>query len=130
MRTAQPAPENIDEYMEGFPKEVREALQKVRMTIHEAAPEAEEGISYKMPAFSLKEDPLVWFAAFKKHIGFYPAPVGVTEFKDDLSRYGSGKGTLQFPLDEPIPEDLISRVVKLRMQESLEKATGARKKKT
>jgi uncharacterized protein YdhG (YjbR/CyaY superfamily) len=115
--------------LEGFPKEVREALQKVRMTIHAAAPEAEEGISYKMPAFSLEEDPLVWFAAFKKHIGFYPAPVGVTEFKDDLSRYGSGKGTLQFPLDEPIPEDLISRVVKLRMQESLAKATGARKKK-
>ena len=129
MKSTQVVPRNIDEYIRGFPSEVREALQKVRVAIHEAAPEAEEGISYNMPAFKFHGDALMWFAAFKRHIGFYPAPVGVAEFTDELARYGAGRGTLQLPLDEPIPVDLIRRVVKHRMQESLAKAAGDRKKK-
>jgi uncharacterized protein YdhG (YjbR/CyaY superfamily) len=127
MKTNQSTPQNIDEYIAGFSSDVQEILQKVRMTIRNAAPEAEETISYKMPTFNFKGY-LVYFAAYKKHIGFYPAPTGYAEFKEELEMYQGGKGTLQFPYDKPIPYDLISRIVKLRVQENLEKAAAKRKK--
>jgi uncharacterized protein YdhG (YjbR/CyaY superfamily) len=128
MRTNQTAPRNIDEYIADFPQDVQEILEKVRMTIREAAPDAEETISYQMPTFTLKGN-LVHFAAYKKHVGLYPAPSGIEEFKKDLSVYGEGKGTVRFPLDKPIPFDLISRIVKFRVKENLARAEARRKKK-
>ena len=120
METSQAAPKDIDEYIAGFSEDVRELLQKLRMTIREAAPDAEEAIKYRMPTFTLNGN-LVHFAAFKKHIGFYPAPRGIEEFKDELSAYKGAKGSVQFPLGEPVPFDLISRIVKFRVKDNLEK---------
>lgn len=117
---------DIDEYIAGFPKDVRERLEMVRSTIREAAPEAEETIKYRMPTFILNGN-LVHFAAFKNHIGFYPAPMGIEEFKEELSAYKGAKGSVQFTYDRPIPLDLISRIVKFRAEKNLAKA-GARKK--
>ncbi len=111
---------NIDEYISGFPESTRKILERIRSTIKKAAPEAEETIKYSMPAFTLKGN-LVYFAAFKNHIGLYPAPVGDDAINNELSLYKAAKGTLRFPLDKPIPYDLISRVVKLRMKESMDK---------
>ena len=127
MRTSQTAPKTIDEYIADFPDNVREILEKIRMTIRKAAPDAEETISYKMPTFSLKGHYLVYFAAYKNHIGFYPAPIGIAEFKKDLAVYQAGKGTLQFPLDKPIPFDLITRIVKFRVKENLARAAKEKK---
>ncbi len=129
MKTKPAAPQNIDEYIAGFPNEVQEILEKIRMTIRKTAPEAEETIRYQMPTFTLRGSYLVYFAAYKKHIGFYPAPIGNAEFEEEIATYAAGKGTLKFPLDKPIPYDLISRVVRFRMQENLERA-GAKKKKS
>lgn len=123
MESAKTAPRNIDEYIAGFPREVQEVLEQIRETIRKAAPDAEETISYQIPTFTLKGN-LVHFAAFKKHIGFYPAPTGIERFKDELSVYESAKGSVKFPLDKPIPFDLISRIVAFRVQENLE--TGSR----
>jgi uncharacterized protein YdhG (YjbR/CyaY superfamily) len=120
MRNNETGPQNIDEYIAGFPNEVREILEKVRMTIRQAAPEAEETIKYQMPTFTLKGN-LVHFAAFKKHIGFYPVPTGIEKFKNELSAYEGGKGSVQFPLDKPIPYDLISKIVKFRVEENMKK---------
>lgn len=128
MKSGQKAPKNIDEYIAGFPPEVQEILQKIRLTIRKAAPKAEEAISYMMPTFKLHGN-LVFFAAYKKHIGFYPAPRGNEAFKEELSAYDGGKGTVQFPLDKPIPYALIRKIVKFRVQENLDKAAGKRKKK-
>jgi uncharacterized protein YdhG (YjbR/CyaY superfamily) len=128
MRTNQTAPKNIDEYIAGFPNDVREILEKIRMTIRKAAPDAEETISYKMPTFNLKGHYLVYFAAYKNHIGFYAAPRGNAEFKEELSVYEAGKGTLKFPLDKPIPFDLISKIVKFRVKENLAKAARGMKR--
>jgi uncharacterized protein YdhG (YjbR/CyaY superfamily) len=128
MRTNQTAPRNINEYIAGFPPDVQEILEKIRMTIRKAAPEAEETIKYQMPTFTLKGN-LVHFAAFKKHIGFYPVPTGIEQFKQELSVYEGGKGSVQFPLDQPIPYNLISRVVKFRVKENLERAAAKGKKK-
>jgi uncharacterized protein YdhG (YjbR/CyaY superfamily) len=128
MKTGPAAPKNIDEYIAGFPKDVQEILQKIRATIIKAAPDAEETISYKMPTFNLKGHYLVYFAAYKKHIGFYAAPRADTDFKEDLSAYEAGKGTLQFPLDRPIPYKLISKIVKFRVKENLAKAAQGIKK--
>jgi uncharacterized protein YdhG (YjbR/CyaY superfamily) len=114
------APEDIDEYIDRFPGNVQELLQKIRKTIQKAAPDAVEAISYGIPTFRLNGN-LVHFAAFQSHIGFYPAPRGVAEFKDDMARYEGGKGTARFPLDEPIPYELITRMVKFRVQKNLEK---------
>jgi uncharacterized protein YdhG (YjbR/CyaY superfamily) len=119
---------NVDEYIALFPKEVQEILEKVRQTIRKAAPEAEETIGYGMPAFKLKGN-LVYFAAFKKHIGFYPAPRGIEQFKNELSAYKGSKGSAQFPLDKPIPYDLISKIVAFRVKENLEKAEAKGKRK-
>jgi uncharacterized protein YdhG (YjbR/CyaY superfamily) len=128
MKANQTAPENIDEYIAGFPNDIQKILQKIRMTIKKAAPEAQETIKYLMPTFTLKGN-LVHFAAFKNHIGFYPAPMGIEEFKEELSTYASGKGSVQFPLDQPIPFDLISKIVRFRVAKNLEKAAAKAKKK-
>jgi uncharacterized protein YdhG (YjbR/CyaY superfamily) len=129
MRTNQTAPKNIDEYIAGFPHDVQEILEKIRMTIRKAAPDAEETISYQMPTFTLKGKYLVYFAAFKKHIGFYPAPVGNAEFEAELAVYEAGKGTVKFPFDKPIPFDLISKIVEFRAKENVERAEAKGKKK-
>ena len=128
MKTNQATPKNIDEYIAGFPQEVQETLEKMRVTIRKAAPNAEEAIKYRMPSFVLKGN-LVHFAAFKKHIGFYPTPTGIEKFKDELSVYEGAKGSVRFPLEEPVPFGLISKIVKLRVKENLEKAEARGKKK-
>ena len=127
MGANQTAPKNIDEYIAGFPHDVQEILEKIRMTIRKAAPDAEEKISYQMPAFTLKGN-LVSFAAYKKHIGLYPAPAGTKKFNKELSVYRAAKSSVRFPLDRPIPFDLISQIVKLRMKENLERAEAKQKK--
>ncbi len=109
----------IDEYIQNFPDDIQERLQKIRATIKDAAPEAEEAISYAMPTFKLNGN-LVHFAAFTNHIGFYPAPSGMEEFQEELSLYKSGKGSVQFPLDKPLPLDLVSKIVKYRVNQNLE----------
>ena len=119
---------DIDEYIAGFPEEIQEILQKIRVTIKKAAPEAEEGISYKMPTFNLDGHYLIYFAAYKKHIGLYPVPTGDKKFKEEIAGYQTGKGTLQFPLDQPIPYALITRMVKLRIKENLAGANPTGKK--
>jgi len=127
MRTDQRAPKDIDEYISGFPNGVQEILQKIRMTIRKAAPRAEETIKYQMPTFTLNGN-LVHFAAFKKHIGFYPVPRGIEQFKDRLSIYEGAKSTARFRLDKPIPYDLISKIVKFRIKKNLERAEAKGKK--
>jgi uncharacterized protein YdhG (YjbR/CyaY superfamily) len=119
---------SIDEYIATFPPEIQAILEEIRATIRAAAPDAVEKISYQMPTFVL-EGNLVHFAAFKNHIGFYPTPSGVEAFKEEIARYQAGKGSIQFPLDEPMPLDLIARIVKLRVAENLEKAAQKAKRK-
>ena len=119
---------NIDEYISTFPDDIQAILRKVRLTIREAAPQAQEAISYQMPTFKL-EGNLVHFAAHSKHIGFYPAPSGIEHFQNELTGYVTSKGAIQFPIDQPIPFDLIGRIVKFRVQENLEKAASKKKKK-
>ena len=112
---------SIDEYIATFPEEIQTILQEIRATIQAAAPDAEEKISYQMPTFFLKGN-LVHFAAFKNHIGFYPTPSGIEGFKEEIARYQGAKGSIRFPLDEPMPLDLITRIVKMRVAENLKKA--------
>ncbi|MCL6460191.1 MAG: DUF1801 domain-containing protein [Gorillibacterium sp.] len=119
---------SIDEYISQFTPEVQEKLEAIRKVIKEAAPEAEEKISYQMPTFVLHGN-LVHFAAFKNHIGFYPAPRGIEAFKDELSQYKGAKGSVQFPLEKPLPYELISRIVRFRATENIERAEGKAKKK-
>jgi uncharacterized protein YdhG (YjbR/CyaY superfamily) len=121
-------PKDIDEYISGFPMEVQEILEKIRTTIKKAAPDAEETISYKMPCFVLHGN-LVHFAAYKDHIGLYPAPSGSAEFNKELSAYRVAKSTVRFPLDRPIPFGLISQIVKLRMKDNLQRAAKRKKAK-
>lgn len=121
MKTENKTPQTIDEYITGFPREVQAILEKIRATIQAAAPDAEETISYRMPTFTLSGN-LVHFAAFKKHIGFYPAPSGIAKFKKELSAYKGAKGSVQFPLDKPIPLGLIRKIVKFRVKENLARA--------
>lgn len=111
---------DIDEYIAAFPADVQDLLEQMRQTIHEAAPDAEEAISYQMPTFRLNGN-LVHFAAFKNHIGFYPAPSGIEAFAEEIAPYFGGKGSLQFPKDKPIPYDLVSRIVRYRVEENLAK---------
>jgi len=109
----------MDEYIKAFPKDVQSVLEKIRQSIGKAVPEAEETISYRMPSFKLKGRVLVYFAAFRKHIGFYPpAP---REFKKEVSKYEGPKGNLKFPTDEPIPYDLITRIVLFRKKAILDR---------
>ena len=114
-------PTDIDDYISGFPNDIQKILQQVRSTIKKAAPGAEETIKYSMPTFTYKGN-LVYFAAFKNHIGFYPAPTGDASFKKALSDYKTGRGSVQFPLDKPMPTDLIVRIVKQRIKANSEKA--------
>ena len=124
MKTRPTSPQNIDEYIADFPADVQEILQKIRVTIKKAVPKAEETISYKMPTFNLRGQYLIYFAAYKKHIGLYPVPNGDAEFNKEISAYQAGKGTLQFPLDQPIPYKLISKIVKVRAKENSAKAAA------
>ncbi|MFZ0544062.1 MAG: DUF1801 domain-containing protein [Candidatus Promineifilaceae bacterium] len=118
-------PQNIDEYIRQFPDEIQEILQQLRQTIKESAPEAAEKISYQMPTFALNGN-LVHFAAYKNHIGFYPTPSGIETFKEELSPYKSSIGAVQFPIDQPLPLELIGRIVKFRVEENLRKAEAKR----
>lgn len=112
---------SIDEYIATFPDDIQNILQELRAAIKAAAPDATEKISYQMPTFALKGN-LVHFAAFKKHIGFYPAPSGIEAFKQELSAYESSKGAVRLPIDQPLPLDLIRRIVQFRVEENLKKA--------
>ena len=126
--TGRPAPQTIDEYIAAFPPDVRSILKKLRLTIRKAVPRAKERISYRMPAFALDGD-LIYFAAFNKHIGVFPPVRGDEKLDKALSRFRGPKGNLQFPLDEPIPYPLITRVVKSRLKEHAERVRSKRKKK-
>jgi uncharacterized protein YdhG (YjbR/CyaY superfamily) len=126
MKTQRAGPKDIDDYIADFPGDVREILEKIRTTIRKAAPQAEETISYQIPTFTLKGN-LVHFAAFKEHIGFYPAPSGVEKFQQELSVYNGAKGSVQFPFDKPVPFALISKIVRFRVEENLKKAETIRK---
>jgi uncharacterized protein YdhG (YjbR/CyaY superfamily) len=119
--------ESIDEYILKFTPEVQEILTTLRKVIKDSAPEAEEKISYQMPTFVLYGN-LVHFAAFKNHIGFYPAPSGIEAFNDELSEYKGGKGSIQFPIDKPLPYELISKIVKHRVAENIKKSEDKAKK--
>lgn len=112
---------NIDDYIAAYPANVQELLQTMRTTIQQAAPDATEAITYAIPTFKLNGN-LVHFAGYKNHIGFYPAPMGIEAFKKETAQYEAGKGTLQFPLDKPLPLDLIERIVKFRVEKNLAKA--------
>lgn len=127
MRTNSTAPNSIDAYIANFPLDVQAILTELRATIRRAAPNAQEAISYQMPTFKL-EGNLVHFAAFKNHIGFYPAPSGIAHFQKELSAYKTSKGAVQFPLNQPLPLKLIARIVKFRVKENLAR-TPAKKKR-
>jgi uncharacterized protein YdhG (YjbR/CyaY superfamily) len=120
-------PQNIDEYIQQVPGDVQKKLQGLRQTIRENAPEAKEKISYAMPTFH-QEGNLVHFAAYKNHIGFYPAPSGIEAFKEELSPYQSSKGAVKFPIDQPLPLALIGRIVQFRVEENLAKAAEKSRK--
>ena len=114
-------PINVDDYISGFPVETQKLLEQIRTTIKKAAPKAEEVISYGMPAFKLN-GMLVYFAGYKNHVGFYPTSSGIANFKKELSIYKGAKGSVQFPLDKPLPLALINQIVKFRLIENSEKA--------
>jgi uncharacterized protein YdhG (YjbR/CyaY superfamily) len=128
MKDEQPGPGTVDEYIATFPAEVQELLQKIRQTIRSAAPQAIETISYQMPAYMLNGG-LLSFAAWKTHIAIYPAPQGDEQFNAELSLYKTEKSTVRFPLDKPIPYDLIRKIVEIRVKNNLEKAESKQKKK-
>ena len=128
MKTGQTAPTTIDEYIASFPPEVQEKLETLRATIRKAAPKAEEAISYMIPTFRLHGN-LVHFAAYKKHIGFYPGAGGIAAFEEELAGYETSKGTVQFPLEKRLPLTLITKIVKFRVQQNLDKAAAKAKKK-
>jgi uncharacterized protein YdhG (YjbR/CyaY superfamily) len=121
MATSRKTPKSFDDYSDRFPKHVQQRLQKMRLTVKKAAPQAKEKISYGIPAFTLN-GMLVWFAAFKNHIGFYPRTSAIAAFKKELSHYKGAKGSVQFPFDKPLPLHLISRIVKFRVKENLSKS--------
>jgi uncharacterized protein YdhG (YjbR/CyaY superfamily) len=121
MKSGSTAPKDIDSYIEGFSKDIQVLLQKLRKVISESAPGATECLKYQIPTFFLRGN-LVHFAAFKKHIGFYPAPSGIEKFKKELSDYEFSKGSVRFPLDKPIPFKLVSKIVAFRVKETLGKA--------
>lgn len=128
MKKNQPVPTTVDQYIAAYPPAVKKLLEKLRKTIKAAAPKAEEGISYMMPAYKY-HGVLVYFAAFEKHIGFYAAPTGHAAFKKELAGYKTGKGSVQFPFDKPLPFDLVTKIVKWRVKENEDKA-GPKEKKT
>jgi uncharacterized protein YdhG (YjbR/CyaY superfamily) len=115
--------ESMNEYIESFPKNVQVTLEKLRDTVRKAAPKAVESISYDMPTFKLDGKRLVYFSAWKSHVGFYSIPEGNAAFRNELSRFEGPKGSLRFPLDQPIPYDLVKKIVVLRVKEIREKET-------
>ena len=121
--------ESIDEYILQFPTEIQQILKMLRKVIKESAPDSEEKISYQMPTFALHGN-LVHFAAYKNHIGFYPTPSGIDAFKHELSEYKGAKGSVQFPIEKPMPYELISKIVKFRVAENINKAEDRLKKKS
>lgn len=127
MKAVQPYA-SMDEYIAGFPDDVQTVLRQIRSTIRAAAPDAEETISYQIPTFTLHGTYLIYFAGFKKHVSVYPAPVDNPEFAEEMAVYGSGRGTARFPLNRPIPLDLITRMVKFRIQETLSRLEAKGKK--
>jgi uncharacterized protein YdhG (YjbR/CyaY superfamily) len=127
MEAKEAGPTTIDEYIAGFPDNVQERLRKIRQTIRKAAPAAEETIKYGIPTYVLDGN-LVFFAAFQSHISVYPAPRGNKRFEAELSKYIAGKGTVQFPLDQPIPYDLITRIVEVRIEENSKKRAQKKRK--
>jgi uncharacterized protein YdhG (YjbR/CyaY superfamily) len=120
-------PKTIDEYIATWPADIRAKLLSMRETIKKAAPKAEEAISYNMPTFKQNGN-LVYFAAFKNHIGFFPVPSGMKAFEKELSKYKTGKGSVQFPLDRPVPLSLVTKIVKFRVLENKDKAAAKKKK--
>ena len=120
MATSRKRPRDFDDYLHRFPKEVQQRLQKMRLTVKKAAPQDKEKISYGIPSFTLN-GMLVWFAAFKNHIGFYPRISAIAAFKKESSSYKGAKGSVRFPFDKPLPLALISRMVKFRVKENLSK---------
>ena len=118
---------DVNKYIAGFPKEVQALLQAIRSTIKKAAPKAVETISYKMPAYKYY-GMLAYFAGYKNHIGFYPGAGGIAAFKKELSVYKGAKGSVQFPLDKPLPVSLVSKIVKYRVKQNLEKEMAKKKK--
>jgi len=121
-------PDTIDAYIIGFPTDVQQRLQRLRQVILEAAPDAEEAIRYQMPSFRLAGKNLVHFAAFQHHIGFYPIPSGISAFKKELAPYKQGKGSVQFPLDEPVPYELVKKIVAFRVKETMQAIKGKKKR--
>lgn len=128
MATASATPNNIDEYIAAFTPDVQTILERIRRTIHNAAPDAQETISYRIPAFT-QQGILVYFAAFKNHIGLYPPVSGDAKLEKAISPYAREKGNLRFPLSQPIPYDLIERIVELRLKQNMAKAAAKRKTK-
>lgn len=120
MAASRKTPKSFDDYLDRFPKNVQQRLKKIRLTVKRAAPQAKEKISYGIPSFTLN-GMLVWFAAFKNHIGFYPRTSAIAAFKKELSAYKGAKGSVEFPFGKPLPLPLISRIVKFRMKENLGK---------
>jgi len=127
MAKSKPTSADVDTFIAAYPKEVQVILNKVRETIREAAPGAEETINYGIPTFTLNGN-LVHFSALKTHIGFYPTPSGIEKFKKELSKYEGAKGSVKFPLDQPIPYALISKIVKFRVKENQAKSEAKRKR--
>ncbi|HDT13067.1 MAG TPA: DUF1801 domain-containing protein [Candidatus Aminicenantes bacterium] len=127
MKKGTAAAKSVDAYIAGFPPDVREVLRKIRATILKAAPDAEEKIRYGMPAYAF-EGPLVYFAAFEKHISFFPTSSGVDEFRRELAAYKTSKGTVRFPLGTRIPHGMIARIVKFRVQENRARAAEKRQR--
>ena len=120
-------PKNIDEYISGFPPDIQSLLHQIRAAIRKVTPDAEEAIKYAIPTFVLNGKNLVHFAAFKNHIGFYPTPAGIESFEKELSKYKQGKGSVQFPLDQPMPLKLISEIVKFNVARNKESAVKKKK---
>lgn len=125
MQETNDGPATVDEYIAQFPEDVQRILQQIRTIIKEAAPEAEERIGYRMPGYYLNGG-LVWFGAFKNHIGFYPDPSGIDAFEEELAPYRSAKGSVQFPLRQPIPYELIRRIVEYRVEAQRKKGSARR----
>jgi len=133
MAASRPHFKTMDEYIDSFPEDIQRILNELRQTIKEAAPEAEETINYQIPTFALNGN-LVHFAAFEHHIGFYPTPSGMEAFKKELSQYKGAKGSVQFPIDQPMPLSLIRRIVEYRVKENVErnqkkKSSGKKRQK-
>jgi uncharacterized protein YdhG (YjbR/CyaY superfamily) len=128
MRVEKAIPKNIEEHISGFSPEIQKMLKELRATIRNAAPQAEEKISNQMPSY-VQKGILVYFAAFKNHIGFYPTSTGIEKFKKELSIYKGGKGSVQFSINNPLPLSLITRIVKFRVKENMERAIQKQKRK-